>query len=153
MRFYFDMDGTIVDLYGVPRWLEKLQASDPSPYIEAKPLINLSLLARYIHRLQAKGHEVHIITCLSKNSTSAYDQDVTRAKYVWLREHLPSVVFNSIIVLPYGTNKGEGIIDNGEKCMLFDDEENNRKQWRKAITNGLAYLPCSIFTMLQMEAA
>lgn len=153
MKFYFDMDGTIVDLYGVPGWLEKLQASDPSPYVKAKPLINLSLFARYINKLQKQGHEIHIITCLSKDSTPAYDQDVTRAKYTWLRQHLPSVAFNSIIVLPYGANKGESIVDNGEECRLFDDEINNRRQWRKAITNGFAHLPCSIFTILQMEAA
>ena len=25
----FDLDGTLVDLYGVPNWLEKIRAYDP----------------------------------------------------------------------------------------------------------------------------
>ena len=29
---YFDMDGTIADLYGVSGWLEMLLAHDPAPY-------------------------------------------------------------------------------------------------------------------------
>ena len=34
-QIWFDMDGTLADLYGVENWLEKLRASDPSPYAEA----------------------------------------------------------------------------------------------------------------------
>ena len=29
---WFDMDGTIANLYGVDNWLDKLHASDASPY-------------------------------------------------------------------------------------------------------------------------
>ena len=29
---WFDMDGTIANLYGVPGWLSYLQESDPTPY-------------------------------------------------------------------------------------------------------------------------
>ena len=42
---YFDMDGTIADLYGVSGWLADLEAENVRPYAEAKPLINLALLA------------------------------------------------------------------------------------------------------------
>ena len=55
----FDMDGTIADLYGVDNWLAKLNASDPSPYIEAKPLLNLSTLARRLNKLLRDGYERH----------------------------------------------------------------------------------------------
>ena len=44
--FCFDMDGTIADLYADPNWLPKLRAYDPTPYINAKPLVNMSRLAR-----------------------------------------------------------------------------------------------------------
>ena len=137
MRFYFDMDGTIVDLYGVPKWKEKLDASDPSPYVEAKPLINLSLFARYIHQLQAKGHEVGIISWCSKNSTPQYDIEVIRAKHSWLREHLPSVTFNSIVITEYGAEKGESV-NCGPGDFLFDDEPTNRMNWHY-LHNGRSF--------------
>ena len=37
----FDMDGTIADLYGVQNWLEMLQAENPQPYRQAKPLLDI----------------------------------------------------------------------------------------------------------------
>lgn len=137
MKFYFDMDGTIVDLYGVPGWLEKLQASDPSPYVEAKPLINLSLFARYIHQLQAQGHEVCIISWCSKDSTPQYDFEVIRAKHSWLREHLPSVTFDSIVITEYGKEKGASVNCDPDD-VLFDDDVVNRRHWRK-MHNGVAF--------------
>ena len=59
---WFDMDGTIADLYGVENWLPKLRSSDPSPYAEAKPMLNFSLFARYLNKLQVKGYKIGIIS-------------------------------------------------------------------------------------------
>lgn len=62
MTIYFDMDGTIANLYGVENWLEKLRACDASPYEEAEPLIDLAQLARLLNKLQRKGYEIGIIS-------------------------------------------------------------------------------------------
>lgn len=124
MDINFDMDGTIADLYGVENWLPKLRASDPSPYAEARPLVNLSRLARLLNRLTAAGHSVKVISWLSKSGTPEYNEAVTAAKLTWLAKHLPSVNFAEIIIVPYGVPKqtlGSGI--------LFDDEEKNRSAW------------------------
>ena len=48
---WFDMDGTIANLYGVDNWLDKLIAEDATPYAEAKPLLNMSQLAKEMNRL------------------------------------------------------------------------------------------------------
>ena len=52
MTIYFDMDGTIADLYGVENWLDYLINSDATPYKVAKPLINLNSLARVLNNKQ-----------------------------------------------------------------------------------------------------
>ena len=44
-----DMDGCIADLYGVENWLTHLINANPLPYKVAKPLVNLSTLARTGH--------------------------------------------------------------------------------------------------------
>lgn len=121
---WFDMDGTIADLYGVDGWLDDLNNKDARPYREAKPLINLNSLARILNRLQRNGYTVNIVSWLAKNSTSEYDKAVTNAKIEWLNKHLNSVKFDTIAIVPYGTPKQT--IGNG---ILFDDEENNRKNW------------------------
>ena len=124
---FFDMDGTIADLYGVENWLDFLIASDSLPYEIAKPLIRLSALARILHRLQDEGYRVGIISWLSKNSTPEYDAKVTEAKKNWLKTHLPSVKFDEINIVPYGTAKEK--FAKTEKDILFDDEEKNRQNW------------------------
>ncbi len=128
MTIYLDMDGTIADLYAVSNWLEDLRAEKVRPYAEAKPLVNLSLLARYIHRAQAKGYSVGIISWLSKTGSPAYDEAVTEAKLKWLSVHLPSVNWNEIHIVKYGTPKSTCRSDEG---FLLDDEEKNLIEWGK----------------------
>lgn len=130
----FDMDGTIADFYGVEGWLDNLISGNPRPYAEAKPLVNFSSLARQIHRLQKIGYEVVIISWLSKSGTDAFNAEVTEVKKAWLKKHLPSVKFDEINIVKYGTPKsqfGSGI--------LFDDEIGNRKEWMLKEDGNLAF--------------
>ena len=138
-KIYLDMDGTFANLYAVEGWLPMLQAHDPTPYMIAKPMWNMSSLARLLNKAQRLGYEIGIISWLSKCSNQEYDQAVTMAKLEWLRLHLPSVQWNEIHIVAYGTPKstcGCGI--------LFDDELNNRNEWK-----GLAYEPCEMLEFLR----
>lgn len=123
---YFDMDGTIADLYGVEGWLADLIAENVRPYAEAKPLVNLSLLARYIHMAQAKGYTVGVISWLSKSGSDSYNEAVTIAKREWLAKHLPSVEWDEIHIVKYGTPKSTCRTCPG---ILFDDEQRNLDEW------------------------
>ena len=142
---YFDMDGTITDLYGVENWLDMIIARDETPYREAKPLVNLSTLARLLNKLQAEGFIIGIISWLAKGSTAEYDRKVEKAKIEWLKTHLKSVHFNEIHVVEYGTPKEEVALNpNG---ILFDDEEKNRINW-----TGQAYNVDNIIEILKKIA-
>ena len=124
---FFDMDGTIADLYGVENWLDYLITSDVLPYEIAKPLIRLNALARVLNRLQKQGYKVGVISWLAKNSDTDYDEKVTRAKKEWLKKHLASVNFDEIHIVKYGTPKQT--FAKTENDILFDDEEKNRNDW------------------------
>ena len=121
---YLDCDGTWIDLYGVDGWLEYLNNFDPTPYIMAKPLVNLTWLARTIHELQNQGYKIGIISWLAKFSTVEYDEQVKQAKLDWFKSHIPSVQWDEIHIIKYGTPKS-----TCGKGFLFDDEENNRNEW------------------------
>lgn len=127
MTIWFDMDGTLADLYGVENWLPMVRASDPTPYMVARPLVNLSALARVLNRLRREGHEIGVISWTSKTGTPDYNAAVTAAKYAWLAKHLPSVDFDEIHVVPYGTPKQ--IFCHTPADILFDDEQPNRDSW------------------------
>lgn len=124
---FFDMDGTIADLYGVENWLDYLIALNALPYEIAKPLIRLNALARVLNRLQKQGYKIGVISWLAKNSNTAYDEKVTRAKKEWLKKHLASVNFDEIHIVKYGTPKQT--FAKTENDILFDDEEKNRNDW------------------------
>lgn len=121
---WFDMDGTLADLYGVENWLPKLEASDPSPYEEAKPLLRMATLARLLNKLIRAGWSVGIISWTSKNGSSAYNRAVASAKLKWLKTHLKSVSFTTIDIIDYGICKKDG-----REGILFDDEVRNRTEW------------------------
>lgn len=128
MTFYFDMDGTLNRFYSVPDWLKCLENEDTTPYAVAKPSLNFSLLARRIHQLQRKGYKVGIISWLSKSGTNDYNAAVTTIKKTWLKKHLPSVEWDEITIIPYGTPKHNHA--NDKYAILFDDEKRNRDAWQ-----------------------
>ena len=123
----FDMDGTIADLYGVENWLDYLIAENTFPYANAKPLVRLNLLARRLNTLQRNGYNLAVISWLSKSETEEYNRAVTEVKVAWLKKHLPSVNWDRITIVPYGTPKQN--FCNNPLDILFDDEERNRENW------------------------
>ena len=138
-EIWFDMDGTIADLYGVEGWLDMLLNENTRPYEIAKPLVNMRELAKVLNRLIEKGWEIGVISWLAKNGTNDYNKKVANAKMKWLAKHLKSVKFAKIDIVEYGTPKQ--INRNG---ILFDDEKQNRENWL-----GIAYNVENIIQVLR----
>ena len=101
----FDMDGTIADFYGVENWLDYLMEEDTHPYEVAEPLLRFNTLTRKLNSLQREGYKLAIISWLSKSGSKEYNEAVTEIKKAWLRKHLPSVNWDRITIVPYGTPK------------------------------------------------
>lgn len=135
----FDMDGTLANFYGYPEWLSCLQNEDTLPYEIAEPLFNFSVLARVLNRLHKEGWKINIISWTSKTGAEDFNDEIAGVKLDWLAEHLPSVKFDNISIIPYGTPKS--LYGNG---ILFDDEDRNRSEW-----NGTAYDVDNILEILK----
>ena len=138
----FDMDGTIADLYGVDNWLEMLTDHDPTPYEIARPLVRLNVLARMLNNLHKNGYRLAVISWLSKSGTDDYNAEVEEIKLEWLEKHLPSVHWDEINIVKYGTPKE--MFCGNPLDILFDDEEHNRENW-----NGRAFDVNDIFGVLK----
>ena len=139
MQIWLDMDGTIADLYGQKNWLDDLINGRTAPYENAKPLGNMSLLARLLNKAQRNGHEIGVISWTAKGSTAEYAERVAQAKTKWLSKHLKSVKFNRVEIVEYGQPKQVGRVG-----ILFDDEEHNRNMWGKG-----AYVPQDMVQVLK----
>lgn len=122
---YFDMDGTIADLYNVENWLERLRANDETPYIEAEPLVNMQKLQDMLESFAMLSITIGVISWLAKNSNKTYDAKVRQAKKEWLNEHLPQAT--ELHFIKYGTTKKKAA-----KCknsILVDDNKKVRQGW------------------------
>ncbi len=139
---HFDMDGTIADLYGVDNWLAYLEAENIHPYFVAKPMLNLAHLARKLNALQRQGYRIAILSWTSKSGSDVYNLAIEIVKEMWLRKHLPSVHWDEINIIPYGTPKQN--FCHTPHDILFDDEARNRDSW-----TGQAYDVQNIMEILR----
>ena len=139
---YFDMDGTLANLYDVKDWLNKLISEDFSPYEDAEPLLDMQELTRLILNVKKVGYKVGIATWGSKYSSEKFIEKVKQSKEKWINKYLPKVAFDQFVVLDYSCNKASAVKD--PFGILFDDEFFVRKTWP-----GKAYPPQDIFPVLK----
>lgn len=128
----FDMDGTIADLYGIPDWLSKLRASDPSPYIHAKPMYDMTALNNLLKLLKTYGYHIVITSWLSMGASKEYDNMVRQAKREWLKKY--NFPYDEIHLVKYGTTKANCTRKLGGYQILIDDNEKVRKGWNLGST-------------------
>ena len=130
---YFDMDGTIADLYAVKNWLPRLRDEDATPYLEARPMCNMIILSELLTEAKAQGYGIGIITWLSKDATKAYKKAIKQAKKQWLNNYL-GVELDEAHFVQYGTRKD--YVAKDKKGIIFDDDKRVRMWWK-----GEAYNP------------
>lgn len=135
---FFDLDGTIADLYGVSNWLAKLRAEDDSPYREATPLFPPYDIYLLLESMKSLGVKTGVISWGSKHASKEYNRSISRAKIDWLKEMGLLDSFDEIHVVKYGTPKHQ-VIKKERRGVLIDDDKNVRKAWEQA--GGLAIDP------------
>ncbi len=129
---YFDMDGTIADLYAVENWLLRLRNEDATPYLEARPMCDMAILSELLIKAKAQGYGIGIITWLSKDATKAYKKAVRQAKKQWLNNYL-GVKLDEAHFIQYGTRKD--YVAKDKQGLIFDDDERVRAKWKGTAIN------------------
>ena len=122
---YFDMDGTIADLYSVNNWLPMLRAENTYPYAHALPIGDLSNIINLCKQLKEHGYIIGVVSWGAKNATPAYNKRVRAAKVRWIKKYFNIV--DEMHVVKYGTPKYQVV--NIKNSVLFDDEQKNCDDW------------------------
>ena len=125
---WFDMDGTIADLYNTENWLADIRNLNARPYLNAKPLYDLVDLFFTLADLRSRGYKLGIISWSSRTSNSTFDMAVEKAKNEWLYNNLLDCLFDKVIVTAYGINKADTCRPYGSG-ILVDDEITNLEKW------------------------
>lgn len=120
---YFDMDGTLADLYSVDSVFKKLDTFNVSPYVEAKPINKyIDMLKEY----KNNGYKIIILSCLSKITNDDYDRQVVNAKGIWLDKYVGREYIDERIFIPYTKDKSTYVYKKG---TLIDDDINVCNNW------------------------
>lgn len=128
----FDMDGTIVDFYGVENWLEDLRAENTRPYEVAKPLYNTVELNRILHELKADGWKIVVTSWTAMGGSREYNRRTRKAKLESLaRMNFP---YDEVHIVKYGTTKADCTRKIGGYQILVDDNAKVRNGWTLGAT-------------------
>lgn len=124
---YFDMDGTIADLYGIDNWMDKLHNEDSSPYIKAQPIYDEIQINSILDKLHNNGFQIIVISWSALNGSAAYNKRVRAAKVHWLNKH--NFPADKVHVVKYGTPKHEIAKKYSPYGILVDDNMEVRAEW------------------------
>lgn len=123
---YFDMDGTIADLYGYNDWLQLLQEENTEPYEKCECLVDFIELREVLNDFIAQGITIGIISWSAKNGSREYNRRTRKAKKDWCDYYFPNV-FTEFHVVKYGTPKHH--VRKIKDSIIIDDNEEVRDKW------------------------
>lgn len=125
---YFDMDGTIADLYGVEDWEHKLVTHDVTPYQEAAPLVDMAELNKVCEQLKNIGVVIGVISWLAIGSNKIFDKKTREAKREWIKNNLPCA--DEIHLIKYGSPKHHACKIKDD-AIIVDDSKVVRAKWTR----------------------
>lgn len=147
MNLVFDMDGTLVNFYGVKNWLTYLKKESTVPYDDAAPLFDMAQLKELLLKAKSKGHKIVVTSWLcgaidGKAPSKEYNKAVRKSKKEWLKKY--DFPYDEIHLVKYGTTKANCTRKDEKSQILFDDNEKIRKGWKL----GKAYSEKEILKVL-----
>lgn len=143
---YFDMDGTVADLYGVDGWMEMLHAEDTTPYEIAAPLYDMDYLNALLCEFIMRGITIGVITWGAMDGSKEYGRATRKAKKNWLDYWMPCV--EEYHCVKYGTPKKSAA--KFKDSILVDDNAAVRAGW-KGTTLDANYDICELLEILLYE--
>lgn len=136
---YFDLDGTLYDLYNQPNWLARITTlSDPTAYAnENAVMADMPKLMAQLIKMVSKGYGIGVISWLADDSTPEYDKAVRKVKREWVKKFLPMA--HEVHIVKYGTPKHTVVKNKSDISILVDDNGEVRERWE--MNRGLALDP------------
>lgn len=128
--WYFDLDGTLADLYNADCWLEKLENEEPEVFSNLAPLIDEEKFKKWATERLLNGDKIKVITWLPMSASEEYEKICAREKENWVKQHFPFIT--EINCLSYGIPKQHAIKKRTSSMVLVDDSEEVLQMWKTA---------------------
>ena len=131
IKVFFDLDGTLFNLYGKTNWLEMLRTEQAGAFIGSfLPEIDLCEFYQTIERLSIYGIQFAVISWLPMQASPEYEEICREEKNNWILENLPFV--SEVSIVPYGIPKQDCIIKRAQRMILLDDNKEICETWETA---------------------
>lgn len=143
IKIYFDMDGTLFNLYGKTNWLDDIINERKGVFNgEFLSEIDVSALYDICNKLMFNGVELAIITWLPMNASSEYEENCAKEKKDWVKKNMPFI--KEVNCLSYGIPKQNAITKRTTKAFLIDDNKEVCEMWRKDENTNCIRIPIQV---------
>lgn len=126
---YFDMDGTVADLYGTKHWLDNLRNERKGTFKDLEPMVDMVLLQETCLELISQGWTIGVITWLPMNASTKYEVTCAGEKLEWIEKYMPYV--SEFYAQSYGTPKQDAPRVKSDTMILVDDNREVRQMWEE----------------------
>lgn len=138
VKIYFDMDGTLFDLYNKENWLNMLENERPGVFKEYGENGGLMQglesevcdIYEQIAWLQHEGVSFGVISLLPFAVSPEYEEICREEKLEWLKTYFPMIT--EIHIIPYGVAKQKAITKRAKTMYLIDDNAEICNAWTTA---------------------
>ena len=145
---YFDMDGTVYDLYGVDGWLEMLTTENVTAYECGKPMYDMEKLNALLEQFVALGFVIGVVTWTAMHGNREFNRATHKVKLEWVREHMPTVT--EFHCVKYGTPKHK--VAKIKNAILVDDNSAVRDAWNGYTINAAENILPQLEALLEKVA-
>lgn len=129
---YFDMDGTIYDLYDVEGWEPMLRNEDVTAYTCGRAMYDMANLNSLLEQFIALGFVIGVVTWGAMDASKEFNKATRAAKKNWIKENLPCV--SEFHCVKYGTPKQQ--VCKIKDSILVDDNAEVRAAWHGETVNA-----------------
>lgn len=129
---YFDMDGTIYDLYSVTDWESRLNSEDVTAYSCGEAMYDMGSLNSLLEQFVALGFVIGVVTWSAMHGSKEFNKATRKVKKDWIAENLPCVT--EFHCVKYGTPKYQTA--KIKDSILVDDNAQVRAAWHGETINA-----------------
>lgn len=126
-KVYFDLDGTLYNLYGIENWLDYLENEKSGIFLVGKFIGDYEGFINEIQRLLVGGYEFGVITWLPMGASREYEEKCRAEKATWIKKYLPFAT--EINICSYGIPKQNCVQKRCSEMILIDDNTEVCKVW------------------------
>ena len=128
-KIYFDLDGTVYNLYGIENWLQYLEEENSNVFIMGDFMVDHKKFMDCITALTKRGYSFGVITWLPMRASVEFEEECRQQKVKWIKHFLPFVT--EINCQSYGIPKQNAIQKKSSKMFLIDDNKEVCNTWEQ----------------------